>query len=79
MSATLRACRAGHDDGKPQRPGGARLLELRAATDLARLHAAQGQPVEARQVLAPVYASFTEEADSADVQEARAALASLDG
>ena len=54
-------------------------LELRAATDLARLHAAQGQPVEARQTLAPVYASFTEGADAADVQEARAVLAGREG
>ena len=61
------------------RQRGAHLLELRAATDLARLLAGQGQPAEARQVLAPVYGSFTEGADTADVQEARAVLAGLDG
>lgn len=61
------------------RERGAHLLELRAAVDLARPPAAQGQPVEARKVLAPVYGLFTEEADAADVQEARAALAGLDG
>lgn len=55
------------------------LLELRAATDLARLQAAQGQPLEARKVLAPVYALFTDWADMADVQDARAVLAGLDG
>jgi hypothetical protein len=55
------------------------LLELRAATDLARLRAAQGRPLEARKVLAPVYGLFTEEADAADVQESRAVLAGLDG
>jgi hypothetical protein len=61
------------------RERGAHLLELRAAVDLARLQAAQGQPVEARKVLAPVYGLFTEAADAADVQEARAVLAGLDG
>jgi predicted ATPase len=61
------------------RERGAHLLELRAAVDLARLQAAQGQPLEARKVLAPVYGLFTEEADAADVQEARAVLAGLDG
>ena len=61
------------------RERGARLLELRAATDLARLQAAQGQPVEARKVLAPVHGWFTGEADAADVREARAVLAGLDG
>jgi class 3 adenylate cyclase/predicted ATPase len=61
------------------RQRGAGLLELRAATDLARLHAAQGRPAEARQVLAPVYGSFIEGADSADVQEARVVLTALDG
>jgi hypothetical protein len=61
------------------RERGAHLLELRAATDLARLQAAQGQPLEARKVLAPVYGLFTDGADMADVQDARAVLAGLDG
>jgi class 3 adenylate cyclase/predicted ATPase len=61
------------------RERGAHLLELRAATDLARLQVAQGQRLEARKVLAPVYGLFTEEADAADVQEAGAVLAGLDG
>ena len=59
------------------RERGAHLLELRAATDLARLRAAQGQPLEARKVLAPVYDSFTDGADMADVQDARRVLADL--
>jgi hypothetical protein len=46
------------------------LLELRAATDLARLQGAQGQPLEARKVLTPVYGLFTDGADMADVQDA---------
>lgn len=49
------------------------------ATDLARLQAAQGRPLEARKVLAPVYGLFTDWADMADVQDARAVLAGLDG
>ena len=61
------------------RERGAHLLELRAAVDLARLRAAQGQPLEARKVLAPVYGLFTDGADTADVQDARAVLAGLDG
>ena len=58
---------------------GARLLELRAAVDLARLQAAQDQTLEARKVLAPVYGLFSDKADLADVREAREALAGLDG
>ena len=60
------------------RERGAHLLELRAATDLARLQATQGQPLEARKVLEPVYDFFTGGADFADVREARAVLAGLD-
>jgi hypothetical protein len=58
---------------------GAHLLELRAAVDLARLQAARGQPLEARKALAPAYRLFTDGADTADVQDARAVLAGLDG
>ncbi len=61
------------------RERGAHLLELRAATDLARLQAALGQPLEAQKVLAPVYGLFTDGADMADVQDARAVLAGLGG
>jgi class 3 adenylate cyclase/predicted ATPase len=61
------------------RERGTHLLELRAATDLARLHAAQGRSLEARKVLEPVYGLFTDEADTADVRDARAVLAGLDG
>ena len=61
------------------RERGTHLLELRAATDLARLLAAQGRPLEARKVLEPVYVLFTDEADTSDVRDARAVLAGLDG
>jgi len=52
----------------------ARSWELRAATSLARLLAADGGG-EARRALDGVYASFTEGFDTADLQDARAVLA----
>jgi predicted ATPase len=56
---------------------GARWLELRAAMSLARLWQQQGKQAEARALLAPVYAWFTEGFDTADLQEARALLEAL--
>jgi predicted ATPase len=55
----------------------ARSFELRAATDLARLWAEQGRPAEARDLLAPVYAWFTEGFDTADLKAAKALLDQL--
>ena len=49
----------------------ARSLELRAATSLARLWHGQGQGAEARELLEPVHAWFTEGFDTADLSEAR--------
>jgi predicted ATPase len=60
------------------RQRGAHLLELRAATDLARLRSAQGQRAAARQVLAPIYASFTEGFHATDLKEAKAMLNELE-
>jgi predicted ATPase len=60
------------------RQRGAHLLELRAASDLARLRSAQGQRAAARQVLAPVYASFSEGFDAKDLKEAKAVLDELE-
>jgi DNA-binding winged helix-turn-helix (wHTH) protein/predicted ATPase len=57
----------------------AKSLELRAAMSLARLWQRQGKHAEARELLAPVYGWFTEGFDTADLQEAKALLAELDG
>jgi predicted ATPase len=51
---------------------GAKLLELRAATSLARLWGEQGRRAEARDLLAPVYGWFTEGFDTADLKDAKA-------
>jgi hypothetical protein len=56
---------------------GARSLELRAATSLARRLADRGAPVEARAALAPVLSAFTEGHDTRDLRTARALLAEI--
>jgi predicted ATPase len=55
----------------------ARSLELRAATDLARLWINQGKRAEARDVLESVYGRFSEGFDTQDLIEAKAVLAQL--
>ena len=55
----------------------ARSFELRAATSLARLWRDQGKRAEARDLLAPLYAWFTEGFDTRDLIEAKALLAEL--
>jgi len=55
----------------------AKSLELRAATSLARLWQRQGKPAEARALLSPVYAWFTEGFDTGDLVEAKALLDEL--
>jgi predicted ATPase len=57
---------------------GAKLWELRAAASLARLRRDQGRHAEARKLLAPVYAWFTEGFDTQDLNEAKALLDELD-
>ncbi len=59
------------------RQGGARLLELRAATSLGRLYERQGRRNEARAVLAKAYDTMTEGFTTADVKEAEALLEEL--
>jgi predicted ATPase len=55
----------------------AKSLELRAAMSLSRLWQQQGKRQEAHDLLAPIYAWFTEGFDTADLQEAQALLAEL--
>ena len=53
------------------------MLELRAATSLARLLRDQDRRDEARALLAPVYDWFTEGFDTADLKDAKALLDEL--
>jgi predicted ATPase len=55
----------------------ARSYELRASIALARFIREAGRPSEARALLAPIYASFTEGHDTPDLQAASELLASL--
>ena len=55
----------------------AKSFELRAATSLARLWQCQGKRAEARALLAPVYAWFTEGFDTGDLVEAKVLLDEL--
>ncbi|HTT80267.1 MAG TPA: winged helix-turn-helix domain-containing protein [Stellaceae bacterium] len=57
------------------REQGARAWELRAATSLARSALRQGRPEQAKHILAPVFAWFTEGFETADLRSARALLA----
>ena len=57
----------------------ARSRELRAAMSLSRLWQQQGKRGEARELLTPIYRWFTEGFDTADLQEAKALLAALEG
>jgi tetratricopeptide (TPR) repeat protein len=55
----------------------ARSLELRAATDLARLWMNQDNRTEARNVLSSIYRCFSEGFDTRDLKEAKAVLDAL--
>jgi predicted ATPase len=55
----------------------AKSWELRAAMSMARLWRDQGRRDEARDLLAPVYAWFTEGLDTRDLTEAKALLDEL--
>ena len=55
-----------------------RSLELRAATNLARLWQSQGCAGKARAVLEPVHSWFTEGFDTHDLLIARMALGTFD-
>ncbi len=56
----------------------ARLAELRAATDLARLWRDRGKSSDARTLLMPLHSWFEEGADTFDLAQARGVLESLD-
>ena len=56
----------------------AKPFELRAATNLARLWQEQGKGAQARELLAPLFAWFTEGHDFQDLQDAKAVLSELD-
>jgi class 3 adenylate cyclase/tetratricopeptide (TPR) repeat protein len=55
----------------------ARSLELRAATDLAKVWVNRGKRAEARDVLGSIYGRFTEGFDTQDLRVAEAVLAQL--
>jgi class 3 adenylate cyclase/tetratricopeptide (TPR) repeat protein len=55
----------------------AKSFELRATLNLARLLIGQGKRPEARNLLAPIYAWFTEGYETADLHETRGVLAEL--
>jgi len=57
----------------------AKLWELRAAVSLAHLRCDQGRRAEAHELLAPIYAWFTEGFDTPDLKEAKALLDELMG
>jgi predicted ATPase len=52
-------------------------LELRAATDLAKLWINQDKRAEAHDVLAPIYGRFSEGLNTRDLREAKAVIAQL--
>jgi predicted ATPase len=55
----------------------AKLFELRACLDLARLWRDQGKPSEARKLLTPIYSWFTEGFDTPVLQDAKTLLDEL--
>jgi class 3 adenylate cyclase/predicted ATPase len=57
----------------------ARALELRAAVSLSRSWWGRGRQSEARELLAEIYARFTEGFDTVDLQAARALLQEMSG
>jgi predicted ATPase len=59
------------------RQQGARMWELRAVSDLARLWSERGERQKAYDLLAPAYAWFSEGFGAPDLQEARALLDAL--
>ena len=61
------------------REQGARMLELRAGTSLARQQRLQGKAKAAAELLGGIYTGFTEGFSTADLRSAAALLESLSG
>jgi class 3 adenylate cyclase/predicted ATPase len=59
------------------RKQGAKHWELRSAASMARLWRDQAKPIDARALLAPIYASFAEGFDTRDLKEVTALLTEL--
>ena len=53
---------------------GNRIIELRSGTALARLWHLRGETCEARHLLAPIHAWFTEGLENTDVRETKSLL-----
>ena len=85
LRGRLLVARGQHDEGEAcfrcaidiSGTQGAKTLELRAATSLARLKSDRGKNAEARDLLAPIYGWFTEGFDTLDLKEARMLLDEL--
>ena len=86
VSGRLALARGERDEGETcfqrslaiGRRQGARSLELRASTSLARLWRDQGKHTEGRDLLAPIYGWFTKGFDTQDLKEAKALLDELE-
>jgi predicted ATPase len=85
LRGRLLVARGQHDKGEAcfrqaievSRRQRAKMLELRAATSLARLWSDRGRNAEARDLLAPVYGWFTEGFGTLDLKEAKILLDAL--
>jgi len=85
LRGRLLVARGQHDKGEAcfrqaievSRRQRAKMLELRAATSLARLWSDRGRNAEARDLLAPIYGWFTEGFGTPDLEEAKVLLDAL--
>jgi predicted ATPase len=85
LRGRLLVARGQHDEGETcfrraievSRRQRAKMLELRAATSLARLWSDGDKNAEARDLLAPIYGWFTEGFDTPDLKQAKALLEQL--
>jgi predicted ATPase len=85
LRGRLLVARGQHDEGEAcfrgaievSRRQKVKMLELRAATSLARLYSNEDKNAEARDLLAPIYARFTEGFETPDLREAKTLLDSL--